>query len=306
MWMPALLLAAAIGDAAPSEAEANFRIRAQALAADEACDLFAEPERRFLEAGLAQARRDLTAAGLESTRIEAALSRIRADRRMAACDSEPVRAIAETARAAAVEMLRQPTFPFQGTHRTWRVDRTRYDFVRWPVLQEMDGARFGRAVSVPDPNPRDRVDARETAPAFVIAGESEATSAVLVLRDGAKAPEPYDRTLAGLLPPPDGAAIARFSAPPHGERRVFASARLSPERARRLLSEGERAEAPASGFVFPEETLGLLAALAPNEAAAIELFDARGQRLARYWIEIGHLQAALDFAALPYEGYGVR
>lgn len=303
MWMSAaLFLTAALGSsAASSEVETNFYLRAQALAADEACEFLSDPERDILQAGLAQARRDLASAGADSARVESALSRIRTDRRLAACDSEPVQELAGHARAAAIEVMRQPAQGFQGPRRSWRVDRTRYDFVRWPVLQQMEGARFGRAVLRPDPNLRDRIDDREQGAALVLAGESAAVSAILVLRDIELAPRAYDRTLGGLLSLPDGAPLARYSAPPHAERRIFASQKLSPEHAQRLFSDANKPEGAASGFVFPDSALEALARLAPGEAAAVELYNARGERIDRLWIEAGHLRAALTFAALPYE-----
>lgn len=303
MWMPAaLLLTAALGNSASaSEAETNFYVRAEALAADEACGFLTPPERDILQAGLAQARRDLAAAGIAPARIEAALSVIRTDRRLAACASEPVEALAGQARAAAIEVMRQPAQGFAGPRRTWRVDRTRYDFVRWAALQEFGGARFGRAVLSPDSTPRNRIDERELGTALVLAGETAAVSAVLVLRDTGQAAQRYDRTLGGLLALPDGEPLARYSAPPHAERRVVASGRLSAERAQRLFSDGAESGDPASGFVFPDTALEALAELDPGESAAIELYDSRGLRIDRLWIEAGHLRAALTFAALPYE-----
>lgn len=303
MWMPAaFLLAAALGNSTSvTEAEAKFYLRAQALAADEACEFLTGPERDILQAGLSQARRDLASAGIEPAQVEAALALIRTDRRLAACTSAPVEALAGDARAAAIEIMRQPVQTFDGPGRSWRVDRTRYDFVRWPVLQEMEDARFGRAVLRGDPAPRDGIDARDQAPVLVLAGERGAVSAVLVLRDTDRAPAPYDRTLGGLLALPDGEPLARYSAPAHAERRILASGKLSDQAARRLLGDAPRPEAPACGFVFPEASLDGLGELEPYEAAAIELYDSRGERIERIWIEAGHLRAALNFVALPYQ-----
>lgn len=293
-------LALALGASNPSGGtalEATFIGRARAIAADEACDLFDENQRTALESGLSQARRDLRRAGYDGGDIEAALARVRTDRQLADCGSEGVLALAEDYRSAYAGYARQPSLNFEGPRRRWSADRTEYDFVHWPLMQKIDGGHFGRAVLS---GPRD--ETRQVEPAVVLAGQSEAVSAMLVLRDPTKRAQAYDRTLGGLYALPDGEELARYSAPSHAERRIFASGRIDPAQAR-ILNAGERGNdlPDAYGFRFPESALTALAALEPQEGAAIELVDNRGRVIDRVWVEAGQLQAALDFASMPYE-----
>lgn len=295
MWMPALLFAALTGTAM-NEAETRFVERARALAADEACEFLSPAERAQLETGLRLSRQNLELAGLAPDTIEQALARIRTDRALAACDSAAIAAISSSARSAAVEIARTAWIELDGVHHSWNIDRTEYEFVRWPLVQQIGEARFGRAVV------SERGPERVVEPALVLPGAGDAVSAVLIVRDAAALPAPYDRTREGLFALPDADPVARFSPPPHARKRYFASGRISEARARRLLTDGERAsEEPAFGFTFPERALEAIAALAPQESAIIELMDGRGVTVHRLYVEAGYLKSALDFSALAYQ-----
>lgn len=297
MWMPAALLSALLANTAASEAELRFVERARALAADEACDFLSADERAQLETGLRLSRQNLELAGLAGEDIDQLLSRIRVDRRLAACNSEAVQALSASARSAAVEIARTGWIELDGVHRSWHIDRTPYDFVRWPLRQQIGEARFGRAVVSQSRGER------ETSTALVLPGRSEAVSAVLVVRDASAARTPYDRTRGGLFALPDADPVARFSPPPHARTRYLASGRLSEAQARRLIADEERPgdDTPAHGFTFPQRALEAVAALAPQESAIIELMDGRGGVVTRLYVEAGYLKSALDFSALPYQ-----
>ena len=53
------------------------------------------------------------------------------------------------------------------------------------------------------------------------------------------------------------------------------------------------------GFQFPDTLVAELASLAPREGARIDLYDATGAVIERYWVEIGALDAAMGFMRLP-------
>ena len=86
-----------------------------------------------------------------------------------------------------------------------------------------------------------------------------------------------------------------FTTPPYTNHANSNSALFAQAQATYYAAAG----APAVGFQFPDTLVAELASLAPREGARIDLYDATGAVIDRYWVEIGALDAAMGFMRLP-------
>ncbi|MEO1037905.1 MAG: hypothetical protein AAFX09_00030 [Pseudomonadota bacterium] len=280
-------LAAALTFATPAidgpAAERSYLLRAEASAADRACDLFTLSEKRVLAAGLRQSSADLLAAGASLRAIEAADRRIDSDPSLQNCDGEQVQAIATRVRQAHQIYMSQIVWELPGRVRSWIANRGHSLEGMWPIRQDLDAATaIGWAK-------------REDGGALLLATrvDGRPASAVIIMRDRTRA-EPSDATAGGLLPPPGGEPLAAFGPPPWAEKRIFASERLDRREARIFAPAGER---QALAFSFPASALETLVDLDPREGVRIELLNGEGGAVESWWMEVGALRAAVDFIA---------
>lgn len=278
---PALLLAIALSAQPADPAGAPFAMRVQAAALDSRCGLLTPAERAALDAGLNQSRRERLESGVDAADLDGWEASLRERADALDCRSEQAHAVAADIGDAYRAWLNAPTAEYRGDHRSWRADRRTGGPSRWRVRQDAQGAAFGLE------------DARGGRVALAGRGEKTPASAVLVLRDGAKAARPMDSTAGGLVEPFGGDPVAAWGPPPNAQTRWWANARLDPADAASLAPDGL---APAYGFEFPRQALDALARLEPRESARIDLLAADGRRIGRVWIEAGALGPALAFA----------
>ncbi len=287
-FITASLTAIAAATAAPSPealaAERAFMMRARAMAADQACDLFSAAERRALEAGLEVSRAELRAAGAPGHRIEAAFARVGADAALSDCGSQTVAELADAVRGAHRAYMQQRRMRFEGRHRGWDANRGALEPGDWAVVQTLgEDVRLGWALD-------ERGDGALMLAASV---ERRPASAVLVLRDPARA-APTDATAGGLVSAGSNDPLSAYAPPAWARRTIFASRRIAPAFAGTLL-QTPQAESPQAGFVFPANAFDAMARLDPRESARVELRGADGAVTTAWWIEIGALRAAVDF-----------
>lgn len=268
-------------------AERGYILRAEASAADAACSLFTQSEKRVLAAGLRQAHADLIAAGASGRAIASARGRINADATLRDCASARVASIADKVKQAHQLYMSQRRWELPGRALSWRADRGGGAPGAWPIRQDLSAhAVFGWA-------------SLESGGALVLAARSpnRPTTALITLRD-ASAAEPVDATAGGLLAPPNGEPLAAFGPPPWAQKRVFASQRLSPGQASLLAPTLDGDDAPgAIAFSFPASALEALVELDPREGVRIDLINGDGAPVQTWWMEVGGLRAAVDFIA---------
>ena len=289
-FLIASLTAIAAATAAPSPealaAERAFMLRARAIAADEACDLFGPAERRAREAGLEVSRAELRAAGAPAHRIDAGFARAAADPALSDCASDEVASLADAVRGAHRAYMQERRRTFSGPHRHWAANRGALEPGDWAVVQSLGGeARLGWALD----------ETGDGALLLATAVAARPASAVLVLRDPARA-APTDATAGGLVSAASDDPLAAYGPPAWARRTVFASRRIDDEFAGTLLSVDEP-PARRVGFAFPAHAFDAMAKLDPRESARVELRGADGSVMQAWWIEIGALRAAVDFIA---------
>lgn len=281
-----------------SELERLLYERTRAMAVHETCSLFTDEQTEALARAIERIELELLRAGTSKSSIDDYTSRIRTDRSLAECDSEEVRTISARYQAAYSNYLQSPSHQFDGRFQSWTADRTTFDFVRWNLFQNIDGARFGQA----------RLSLEEDAPfhvAFAWRGPVQPAMATLVMRDMDEESEPWDNTLGGFLPLPAGKPIARFGPPDHAQTRILASSRTRHAQTDGLLPGlmGDP-DQPVRVIAFPDTLIDKLAVFDPKESVRLDLHAPGGELIGQYWIEIGPLRDAVDFLALEFQGAG--
>lgn len=288
MWLASLSLLAA--QAAPASADTIdvYEQRLMARAGDEACALLAPTERALLDAAIRRSRDDAVLQGATPDQLDRFETRIDTGFAADCTAAEALPGVA--AHRAQIERLSGfDEARFEGRVQGWTARRgaMNADRAGWRVVQAISGgdALFGIFQ-----------DGEEAGIALALRSAQPSAYAVAVLRDPAREPFAVDLTAGGLLPPPGLDPISRWGAPSDRQARVFATQSLPAARAAQLAPAfGE----PAYGFRFPDDFAARLIALAPREGVHIDLHDASGAVTARYWIEVGALDAALAFLALP-------
>ncbi len=289
----ALLFSAGVGQAAFAAPQVGLLYeRTLMLRADARCRVFTPAITTALAAAAAQARGAALRAGVSSFQVGAAEVRAQAKADATACGSTDLKVAATRVRQAFVGYTQLSSMTFPGGYADWRAVRRRsppghaappagpphWSLVQFspagvrPTLVGLQAVGAGAALelSVVDGAP----------------GAITASAARLVMRDPAKAPQPYldgrRRSLLGQIPPRelDRVILARSKgeAPP---------TLLPSENPHGVL------------FQFPAKAVDALAALDPREAAAVEFVfpAAGGERIATAWIEAGDLAAARAFIA---------
>jgi hypothetical protein len=276
--------------AAAAEAPADlYYERALMSLADSRCRLFTPDLASALGAAEAQARGAALRAGASAAALRAVAARAAGTASRLACSSPDLQLAAQRVRQGfeAYSRLLRMTFP--GDVSAWRADRTlpRASPV-WRLSQDAPlgagSVTFGLAGdwSVP----------AELVAVADFGSGPRPYAARLVLRDPARAPEPY---LDALRP----GAFARLPL----------SARIPPPEATRVYPADNRAEAgptlspagskSALAFSFPAAAAAALADLDPREAVTLEfLFQGpRGDIQRRAFIEVGDFAAGRAFLA---------
>jgi len=279
-------LLVAAGVAAPSLAWAQpadlFYERAVMAAADQRCGLFAPEISAALAAAAAQAHGAALRAGTSSESLTALERTAQAKAAQAACGSPDIATAAARVKAAFSGYARITRLTYAGDVAGWQADRNLGKTARWRLAQETafgpDRLTFGLA-------------GMEGADALValarFADDAQPYAARLVMRDAARAPQPYlDRWGAGstaTLP------LAR-RLPPPGATKAYAAQARAPAGVD-LLPKGAE-----SGwtFRFPDAAAAELASLDPREAVAVE-FLFPGDQVRRAYVEVGDFAAGRAF-----------
>lgn len=252
--LPARLLAggllaaavpAAVG-AAPAGPASLYYDRTLMGEAGRRCALFVPPVLTSLDAGAAQARSAALAAGVPAPVLAATAGRAVGKARAVDCFDPGLRVAAQRVRAAFMSWSHQPSLDLPDRGGGWWAERAlgRERAPRWALVRR--GVFAGRPVLF-------GLVRRDGAPPTLSAvlawpQAPRAYTARLVLRDGARAPDPY--------------LAAEGGPPPRASRAVLAQGRGPADPA---LMPG------ATAFSFPDAAADALAALDPREAARLEL-----------------------------------
>ena len=235
------------------------------------CRLFAPPVLGSLRAGAAQARAAALGAGASAQAADAARGRALHKADVTPCDSPDLRIAAQRVRAAFLSWSRQPRLELPGRGGGWVAERPWKKGPRWTLSAHgVLGGRpltFGLArLARPDP-----VLAADVA----LADAGGAYAARLVMRDGARAPDPY---------------LSRDGQPPAQASRAFLAERKGP--ADPALGKGEL-------FLFPAAAAEAIALLDPRESVRLELaFPAPGRdRVVSTLIPVGDFATGRAFLA---------
>ena len=233
------------------------------------CKLFEPRLQRALDAGALQARTAALRAGVAREALDAAAARASLRAAAEPCGSAELHIAAQRVRAAFLGWSRQSRLDLPGERGGWRARR-------WPDRPQpfwalsAASALGGRPLTLGL-----RKAGRSNGPAVFSAesrwpGAGEAYLARLVLRDPARAPEPY---------------LAPGGAPPPGALTAVAAS------GKRALDGGA-----AWRFTFPDSAAEALARLDPREHARLELVFP-GERTVSTLVEAGDFAVGRAFLA---------
>lgn len=258
--------------------------------ADARCRLFEPAVGAALDSSRAQARGASLRSGATAAAISDTERRARTRAAATPCGSKDMTIAADRVKLAFAGYAKLSRMTWPGDTADWRGDRTITR--RGPLWRLSQSSTFGA----------DRMVfglAGEEAPGTLQAAVTFADgrtpyAARLVLRDQARAPQPYlDRTRAkagAKLP------LQARTPPPAATRAIAAEARsVSPER---LRPTGAKA---ALLYRFPMRAADALADLDPREAVAVDFVFSgpRGDEVRRAYIEVGDFAAGRAFLRVP-------
>lgn len=254
--------------------------RAVMAAADARCGLFAPEISAALAAAAAQARGAALRAGTAAESLRALERTAQAKAAQASCGSADIATAAARVKAAFSGYAKITRLTYAGDVAGWRADRDAGRTARWRLAQDTafgaDRLTFGLAGV-------QGADALLAVARF--ADDAQPYAARLVLRDGARAPQPYlDRFGGGATA---GLPLSR-RLPPAGATKAYAATARAPAGAD-LLPRGE-----GWTFRFPDAAAAELAALDPREAVAVE-FLFPGDEVRRAYVEVGDFAAGRAF-----------
>ena len=233
------------------------------------CRLFTPPLLRSLQVGAAQARSAALALGAAASALDAAAARATTKARTVSCDNPDLRIAAQRVRAAFMSWSRQASLALPGPGGGWRAERPWTKGARWTLFRHASlGGRpltFGLA----------RIDG----PVLQLVADAalpeapRAYAARLVMRDAARAPEPY---------------LPRDGAPPVAASRGFLAQSKGP---------ADPALGPGTAFRFPNAAADALAGLDPRESVRLELvFPAPGrERVVAVLLPVGDFATGRAF-----------
>ncbi len=279
----ALSLTAAPGAASAAAADLFYE-RAVMSAADARCRLFEPDVAAALKVAEAQARGAALRAGASNAALAQVAAQARARAGGVPCGSKDVAVAAGRVRGAFAGYSRLVRMDFPGDVAGWSADRS--FAVEGPTWKLSQSTRLGGAPLRVGLAGRRGERARLLAVAAFGAVEPP-YAARLVLRDPARAPEPY-------------LAVMRVSTSAH----IPLQDRVAPRAASRIFLADDRAPAeptlaprPALAFRFPASAVDALAALDPREAVTVEfIYSGRGADTVRSaLLEVGDFAAGRAF-----------
>ncbi len=287
-WMGLIGVAAV---ALPGFAQAQpadlFYERTVMSAADQRCGLFAPEVAAALAAGTAQAHGAALRAGTSSASLRQTEMAARAKANAADCRSPDIATAAARVKNAFSGYARMTRLNYAGDVAGWAADRNLGRAARWRLAQE---TTFGPA---PEKNGRmafglaGREGQEALVAVAVFADGAQPYAARLVLRDDARASQPYlDRFGGGSTA---GLPLARRLPPPSAQK-VYAAAGRAPAGSD-LLPKGE---VTGWAFRFPDAAGVELASLDPREAVAVD-FLFPGDTVRRAYVEVGDFAAGRAF-----------
>lgn len=271
MAASAFILTTAAASQTMASAGRLYAERAAMMVADDRCRLFEATLSAALAMGAYQARNAALRGGIGRVELNALTELARARGGAISCRDPLLLKEANRVRGAFSSFASLNKMSFPGASGGWRVDRTvvssRIDEGRWaltttPVRASAPGARFGLA-------------ARDGQTYLLASTAGAAPASVrLVLRDLAKAPDPY---LAGNL----------ASAPAAFNRTIFASERIA-------APDGE------AGFRFTDAAIDAISMLDPREVVEVDFVQSTrsGDQIQRAVYEVGDFAAAVSFLRL--------
>ena len=274
--------------AAASQASGLLYERILMGRADVRCRLFTPEIAGALAASAAQARGAALRAGDDPAAVAATAGRANARADAVPCNNPDLKRAADRVRKAFDSYAALRTLSFPGLVVGWSADRQPWPLVvnkavvpgpRWRLWQSAPGTGGALTVGLAE------------GPAFLALttapDAASAYAARLVLRDPAKAPQPFIDPrrpgLAGRTPPPSAT-------------RAFLASGLGPAPLSLIPPGGARRGILAR---FPPEATQALAALDPREAATVEFLfpSATGERVEAASIEVGDFAAGEAFLA---------
>jgi hypothetical protein len=283
----ALALAGASG-AATSGSEAYYE-RALMHAADLRCHLFSPELGSALAAAEAQARGAALRAGASSSSLEALEAEAAGKQARLACNAHDLTLAAGRVKSAFDGYSKLIRLNFPGDDASWQADRTLPE--RTPIWRLSQATMAGPSrvmfgLAGDDAHPAQLLAVGDFGPGEV------PYSAQLMVRDTARAPEPY-------LEAVSVSAWARLPlaerAPPRSAMIAFtAEARASADKT--LLPRGSTS---GVAFRFPAAAAQALADLDPREAVTLVFLiqDPSGARAQRAYVEVGDFAAGQAFLA---------
>ena len=259
--------------------------RSVMTAADQRCHLFTAGLGAALNASQAQARGAAMRSGVTSGQLDNVQARAANVAGSAACNSADITTAANRVRQAFDGYSKLQTMLYRGDVSSWWANRAAYSTMTWRLSQvEPFGWNqliFGYAGR--------NSDVGLIAVASFADG-AKPYSARLVLRDVARAPEPFLNVIKASS---DGRIPLSARMPPaFATRTFFPQARGDADKG--LLPGGASA---GIAFRFPNEAADVLARLDPRESVAIEYLFTSGEPVRRAYVEVGDFAAGRAFLA---------
>jgi len=289
-WAAAILglaLGAASTTAAASSAASLYYDRSVMSAADVRCRLFTPDIASALNASKAQARGAALRQGDDDLALAQIAFRAQTKADAAPCGSRDLVTAAARVRTAFDGYSRLLRLNLPGDVAGWRADRTLP--IAGPVWRLSQTALMdGAVVTFGLTGQQDH--AQQLTAASDFGGGPEPYAARLLIRNQARAPQPYlDVQRVGSIA---GLAL-RARTPPRSMTRAYLAEARGPAD-RRLLIPGQKA---ATAFRFPAAAIDAIAALDPREAITVEfLFSGQTGDVARQaFIEVGDFAAGQAF-----------
>ena len=279
----AALLAPTLAHAAAVDA---YYERSVMAAADQRCHLFSGDLAAALGAAQAQARGASMRSGVTNAQLDAVQTRAGAAAGSVACNSSDITTAASRVRQAFDGYSKLQTMTYRGDASSWWANRAAsQNYTTWRLSQSEP---FGWNQLMFGIGGRGSDMGLLAVASF--ADGAKPYSARLVLRDSARAPEPYLNVIRASS---DGRIPLSARMPPaFATRDFFPQARGDADRT--LLPAGASS---AVAFRFPAAASDALARLDPRESVAVEFLFSSGQPVRTAYVEVGDFAAGRAFLA---------
>ena len=281
--MAAALLAPTLAHAAAADA---YYERTVMTAADQRCHLFSGNLSAALGAAQAQARGAAMRSGMTNTQLDSVQARAANAASSAACNSSDITTAASRVRQAFDGYSKLQTMTYRGDASSWWANRAAsQNYTTWRLSQSEP---FGWNQLMFGIGGRGSDMGLLAVASF--ADGAKPYSARLVLRDSARAPEPYLNVIRASS---DGRIPLSARMPPaFATRDFFPQARGDADRT--LLPP---TASSATAFRFPNAAADALARLDPRESVAVEFLFSSGAPVRTAYVEVGDFAAGRAFLA---------